>query len=439
LATADSKWVRIWDPSTGKELAKTEAPPTPALALAFTDGEKNLTAVFADGGRLVWGLAGNTRKHTPGGGQLQSTLGFATLSPDGRLLVSGLGLYGFGAGGGVRVHRTADGKQLHELGGRRGEDFSVGTVYWHGTFSPDGGLLATSENLQTQGLRLILTEPAIRLWDMATGQEILKMQGQKSTAQVLAFSPDGRLLASGHGPGGTWRGPRELIVCLWDVFSGEKLGELQGHSADIQALAFSPDGKRLVSGSDDRTALVWDVSRFALARNPAAENATPERVRALWDDLAGDDVARAFRAVAALADVPKLVLPILKDELRPVPPVDRRHFERLAEALDSGAFVERQKATDELQKMGDVIVPLLREALKRDVSLECRRRLEQLLEKAEWKKPSPTQLRHVRALIVLERDGSADSRKLLEVIAGGAPESRLTQQARAALDRLRLR
>jgi WD40 repeat protein len=436
LATTDGKWVRLWDPATGNELGNAVAPKMRVLTMAFTDGGKSLNLALADGGKSSWRLTDNTWEQTSGGPQ--PSLAFGTHSADGRLLVTGAGLFGFGAGGGVRVVRLADGKIIREISGRPGNEFNA-TVYWHAVLSPDGGLLATSENLQTQGLRLILTAPTIRLWDLATGQEILKMDGQKSTAQVLAFSPDGRILASGHGPGGGWQGPRELIVTLWDSLTGEKLGELQGHRGNIASLAFSPDGKWLVSGSEDRTALVWDVGRLAPRRNPAAANATPERVRALWNDLGDDDVARAFRAVAAMADVPKLALPLLKNELRPVPQVERKQFDRLVAGLDSGSFAKRQQATEELQKMGDVIVPLLRQSLKGDVSLESRRRMEVLLEKADWKKPSAEQVRPVRALIVLERDGSAESRKLLEVIAGGAPEARLTQQARAALDRLRLR
>jgi WD40 repeat protein len=439
LATTDGMSVRVLDVASGKELDRIGLEKSQFKAMHFADGGQTLALAAADGSRSFWSLGAKkkTLRQTPA--PPMTMLTFATFSGDGRLLVTNAGTGGFGLGGGqggVKLQRLSDGKVIREIGTKAGGDFNTATVYWHAVLSGDNNLLATSENLQTQGLRIILTAPTIRLWDVATGQEILKMQGQKSTAQVLAFSPDGRILAAGHGPGGSWRGPRELIISLWDTLTGEQLGELSGHAGGILGLAFSPDGRFLVSGDEDRTALVWDVTRYTPRRNPAAANATPEKVRALWDDLGGDDVARAFRAVAALSDVPRLALPLLRKELRPVPPVDRKRFSELVDALGNVSFAKRQKATVELEKMGDVIVPLLREVLKGDVALESRRRMEVLLEKADWTKPGVELVRPVRALIVLERDGSEESRKILEMIAGGAPEARLTQQARAALDRL---
>ena len=70
-------------------------------------------------------------------------------------------------------------------------------------------------------------------------------------ARSLAFSPDGRRLASG----GLW------VTHVWDLGSGRATHEFEGHRGMVNALAFSADGKRLATGSEDSTVLIWDVSK----------------------------------------------------------------------------------------------------------------------------------------------------------------------------------
>lgn len=81
------------------------------------------------------------------------------------------------------------------------------------------------------------------------GDALLKMQGDRAP-RCLAWSPDGRLLATADDDG---------TICLLDTATNEERGQLRGHQAPLRALVFSPDGKRLLSASADRTALVWDV------------------------------------------------------------------------------------------------------------------------------------------------------------------------------------
>jgi WD40 repeat protein len=111
-------------------------------------------------------------------------------------------------------------------------------------FSPDGRTLASGG-----GLTRILAE--CKLWDVPTGAARAALIGHNGAVRVLAFSPDGRLLASG-GFDGTIR--------LWDAVTGEPRGTLGGHAEEVSALAFARDGGTLASAGYDRTVRLWDVA-----------------------------------------------------------------------------------------------------------------------------------------------------------------------------------
>src|SRR5262249_15170329 len=115
--------------------------------------------------------------------------------------------------------------------------------------------------------------------------------------------------------------------------------------------------------------------------------------------------------------------------------------------LDDDAFAVREKAKTELARLGAAAEPALRQALAKSPSIEMRRRLEDLLKaveterqiafrKAERQAPSRDVLRAVRALEVLEQIGTREAREVLKTLTADVPGAYLTQEARAALDRL---
>jgi WD40 repeat protein len=146
----------------------------------------------------------------------------------------GGGLLAIGVSNVIRLNNSTSLDEERELDGHSGQ---VGVLAW----TPDGAILASGA----------LNDNTIRLWNPATGQLLRTLTGHKGWIRSLAFSPDGKLLASGS---------TDLTIRLWDVATGQSLRALEGHTGFLGGVAFSPDGKSLASGSRDGTVRLWDVA-----------------------------------------------------------------------------------------------------------------------------------------------------------------------------------
>jgi WD40 repeat protein len=282
--------------------------------------------------------------------------------------------------------------------------------------SPDGCAIAAATHHWDHRI--------IRVWNLRSGKERQWPSGTYLFGEAIAFSPDGKMLATGDSG---------KLVQLWEVETGLKRRVFAGHEKPVRCLSFSPDGKTLLSASDDMTAILWDVTGSRIGQG-STSRATPTELRSLWSELSSLDGEQSYRALTGLMAVPEETVHLLKKELSPVPS-EKSVVPRLITDLGSDRFADRDKAMRQLELLAETAEPELRAALRNARSPDLHRRLEQLINKLD-SSSSPRLLQTIRAVELLEHIGSPAALELLRGLAKGAPEARLTQEAKAAAERL---
>jgi hypothetical protein len=289
-------------------------------------------------------------------------------------------------------------------------------------FSPDGKVLATGSKSFEGG--------SIHLWDIAAGRELCRHTGHREGIASIAFSPDGKLVASGTGSSGY----RDSSVHVWEAATGCLIRRFEGHHSCVMSMDFAPDGLTVASGAGDSTILLWDITGRRGDGHWQTKPLTPRQLEACWTALANEDAAKAYDAVWMFVAAPEQAASFLRKHLLPVPRPDAKTVARLIADLGSDDFPMRQKATEELSKLGDAITPDLRRALDGKPSLEMRCRIQQLLDQTrDW---TAERLREHRAIQALEHIGTRSAREVLQTLASGAPPALRTEAAKAALQRL---
>ncbi len=303
--------VAVWEAATGKEVRRLQGHVGEVHDVAVAPGGKLIASAGADRTVRLWDLTTGKEVRKLEGHQTPALA--VAFTADGKALISS------GTGEVIRWD-PATGKELVAIRGHKGQDRCVAVA-------PDGKAVVTANETGTltlwdeagKELRRIAANPdqwavafspngkllasggadcRVRVWDPATGKEVRQFAGHDSKATAVACSPDGKRIASGS---------LDQTVRLWDRATGKELRRLVGHEGGVLAVAFAPDGKRVASGGLDKVVRLWDaqtgkeVAKLAghagavssLAFTPDGKTLATgggDRTVRLWDLAAGKEV-----------------------------------------------------------------------------------------------------------------------------------------------------
>lgn len=257
--------LKLWEVATGKELTNIAASlPYFQTRTPFSPNGKLLVTAGAEGGKIqLWEVPDG--KEYLNLSKQAASIGGIKFSPDGKTFLGAVG-------SAIKIWDANSGAELRTLRDHKDQ-------VWTLALSPDGKTLASAGGVDFDN-REVIGDIEVRIWDVATGKVLRKIQAlsdDKHTLNVdlksvrsLAFSPDGKILASTGGsnsPGGCADGE----IKFWEVSSGKLLNTLQSkiqpkklyglHGEDfcVTSVAFSPDGK-IIAGGAGSIVRFWDVT-----------------------------------------------------------------------------------------------------------------------------------------------------------------------------------
>jgi hypothetical protein len=230
--------VRVWAAADGERVAELRGHAERALAVAFSPDGRLLASGGADKTVRIWEAEGGALLRAIRG-QMGSVSGLA-FSPDGEILASVVTL-----DSSVRLWKVADGRLRQtlreQLRGKAVFAYIEATLLSAAVvFSPGGDLIASGGTMDS----------TLRLWNAADGSLRLIFEGHAGPITSVAYSPDGRTVASGSA---------DTTVRLWSVADGRLLHTLEGHSAAVTDVAYSPDRQTLASASLDGSIRLWRI------------------------------------------------------------------------------------------------------------------------------------------------------------------------------------
>ena len=250
------KELQLWEVATGRKMSLPDAL-LPASALRFSEDGKTLFSL-GDWGDSIGQLDIETKK-----GDVKKIEGRSWETIKRRSLPEPYTLTHdkFGVGGrygSIELWSTTTGKKLSTLRGHT-KPSEVEKHILALAFSPDGKHLASGSR-----------DTTVLLWDTTSNDKPITLKKHTGWISVLAFSPGAKMLASGS---------TDKTVQLWDTATGEPITTFTGHIKSISALTFSPDGTTLASGSADGTVRFWNIETGAAL--PARISGHTEWVKAV--------------------------------------------------------------------------------------------------------------------------------------------------------------
>ena len=392
LLSASAEPVRSWDSSSDQVIAIANAPGSKRIV--FSDGEQKLTVLNTETGKSTGTI------------ELISRPVVASLTSNGRVLAV------VTRDGVARHYNLSTNGNLEPIWSKRVARSDRGSA----SFSPDGRLYAVA----TAGRILIV--------DSTTGRQMLGLERcfGEGDVRCLSISADGRHIAVGsNGP--------EAVVRIWALETGQELASLKGHLGDVNAVAFSPDGKTLASAGSDRGVLIWKVPS-------AVTSAKSIPLSEAWNLLDTLDAAEAHIAMGSLLADPKGAARTLDAGIRGLAGEQTRMLNWIVE-LDHKEFRVREAARRGLLKAGLRGAAHLNDPKRKPLGAEGEQRVRLILDAIEaqgLRVPESglygEQLRAVRAVRVLETIDSAEAKAVLQEAAKGVADLRLTREAKGALE-----
>ena len=241
ISGLSDKNIKMWDANTGECLKTIKSGHTREVdILSYSPfGKYFISASSSTRPIKIWDVStGKYIKILRGQNSLESVI----YSPDGKYIVSSTGL-------GIQIWEASTGVCLKILKNRLGFISSI-------AFSPDGQRIIGSSY-----------DNIIGMIDLKTGKSLQTLKGHSSLVNSLAYSPDGNYIVSGSDKfnlrSHSNKYPRwnsNCVIKIWDTNTGECLKNLEGHSNSVNSVAYSPDGTKIISGSDDKTIKIWNAN-----------------------------------------------------------------------------------------------------------------------------------------------------------------------------------
>jgi WD40 repeat protein/DNA-binding SARP family transcriptional activator len=224
----------LWDLASGARLAALEEHSEGIHTLAFSpDSRQALTGSYDDN-LMLWDLASGQRLAVLTGHD-SDVLDLA-ISPDGRAALSS------SRDGGLMQWDLVDAQEIRRLTSH--ED-----AVWDVAFTPDGKQVLTSSGAASPNVQV--RDASLRLWDLASGEQLQVASLPVDVIMQAAVSPDGRMALAATTDG---------LIRVWDLATWQEVGRLEGHAGPPTAVEFTADGQRALSASVDGTVILWDVA-----------------------------------------------------------------------------------------------------------------------------------------------------------------------------------
>jgi hypothetical protein len=386
----------------------------PAKSLDSTSDAVSVLAI-APGGRRVVFVDGDLKLSVldTSTGKITGTIELASKPVAASLTANGRVIAVVTRDGAARVYNLAsDGKLELSWTKRVARSDRVAAA-----FSPDGRLFAVSSAGRVMILEAVAGRP------MTT----IERRFGEGDVRCLTFSPDSRLLGIGtNGP--------EPIVRISDAITANEYVTGTSHLGDINAVAFTPDGKMLASAGSDTSVMLWKV------RVPGAVAAKVTTADDAWDKLDALEADIAFASMGHLLSHPGRAVEVLGNGFKNVDK-EQAQIRRWIRELDHDEFRVRETARRNLVKVGLRGAPALTDPKRTPLGAEGEQRVRLILEALESQGQRVPEsgmfgdlLRMVRGVRVLELIGGDAAKAVLEDAAKGPAESRLTREAKAALE-----